>query len=143
MATTIEMTTQMFELLQSMAKRMEEQDEQIKAIHEIVHKKNTRKRSNPLLPYRKGLANVSDICVAEIKTTDQKVFIALVCDQEGEDSPVKIPVFSLTVNIFRDFMETYNAADDGAKIELPQEAKFNRRYAKKLMDTWTMPDTLK
>lgn len=143
MATEIEMTTQMFELLKKMSERQEKQEEQIKEIFELVQKKNTRKRSNPLNPYRKGLENVSDICVAQIKATDQKVFIALVCDREGEDTPTKVPIFSLTVNIFRDFMQTYNAAEDGSKVMIPAEAKFNRRYAEKLMDTWTMPDNLK
>lgn len=140
---TVEMSEQMFNMLQEIMKRMDTQDKQIETIHELVLKKHTRKRGQPLAPYSEGLSAISDICSAEIKETDQKVFLGFVCKREDETKVTKIPVFSFTVNIFREFMEIYNAASDGDKVSVPDEAKFTRRYAEALMDSFTMPENLK
>jgi len=142
MSTTVEMTTQMFKMLQSIAKRMDAQDIEMAEMKEML-KRKARKRSNPLEPFKDGLRAVNDICSVEIKATDQKVFIGLICPQVGEDTASKAPIFSLTANIFREFMELYNEAEDGEKVAVPDEAVFTRRYAERCVDTWTMPETLK
>ena len=136
-------TSQVLELLQGISKRLDVQDLKLSEMHEIVKRKGTRKSSNHLLPFKAGLSAVQDICTLDLKSTDNKVFIGLICCKGDEEKPSKAPTFSLTANLFMEFMEEYNGAVDGEKVSLPQEASFTKKYAEACLDMWQMPDKLR